>query len=234
MRGERDSRRRTWRGKGIVPDQLGSKQQTSRTPSAIPVQCNVRHSPSGMTWNAPLVVATFVFVLFLLWRFRPAFGGAFGSTGGRGKGAVLRAAKQRVEGAKTDDERAVALCDAGDAAASGLTGSDSAIGYYLRAMRPSPRPPRAPRPKARADPLSRARGERKRGGGGLARSSRRPARRALRAFALVRGALGAEPWRGGGEAAARAALDELARLYAGPLRNAPRARAMENAKALLT
>jgi hypothetical protein len=163
-----------------------------------------------MTWNVPLVVATFVFVAFLLWRFRPAFGGA----GGGGKGGALRAAKQRVEAAKTDEERAIALCDAGDVAASGLAGglagSDSAIGYYLRAMRASPHS---------ADLIARA-------AKGLAR---RP--RALESLLWRR--LGAEPWKGGGEAAARAALDELARLYGGPLRNAPRARAMENARALL-
>jgi hypothetical protein len=159
-----------------------------------------------MTWNAPLVVATCVFFAFLLWRLRPALGAG----GGAGKGAALRAAKQRVEAAKGDDERAIALCDAGDAAAAGLTGSESAIGYYLRAMRTSPHS---------ADLVARS-------AKGLAR---RP--RALESLLWRR--LGAEPWSGGGEAAARAALDELARLYAGPLRNPARARAMENAKALL-
>src|ERR1700735_3590118 len=88
-----------------------------------------------MTWNVPLVVATCVFFAFLLWRLRPAMGAATG----RGKAGALRAAKQRVEAAKTDEERAIALCDAGDAAAAGLTGSDSAVGYYLRAMRTNPR-----------------------------------------------------------------------------------------------
>jgi len=160
-----------------------------------------------MTWNVPLVVATFAFVLFLLWKLRPAFGAG----GGRGKGAALRAAKQRLESAKTDEERALALCDAGDAVAAGLAGGDSAVGYYLRAMRASP---------ASAELVARA-------AKGLARKPR-----ALESLLWRR--LGAEPWSGGGEAAARAALDELARLYAGPLRNAPRARAMENARALLT
>jgi hypothetical protein len=161
----------------------------------------------AMTWNVPLAVATLVFVVFLLWRFRPAVGGR---SGGRGKGATLRAAKQRVEAAKTDEERALALCDAGDAAASGLAGSDSAVGYYLRAMRTSPKS---------AELIARA-------AKGLAR---RP--RALESLLWRR--LGAEPWKGGGETAARAALEELGRLYGGPLRNAPRARAMEHARALL-
>jgi hypothetical protein len=159
-----------------------------------------------MTWNVPLVVATCVFFAFMLWRLRPAMGG----TGGGGMAAALRAAKQRVEAAKTDEERAIALCDAGDAAAVGLTGSESAIGYYLRAMRASPHS---------ADLVARS-------AKGLAR---RP--RALESLLWRR--LGAEPWSGGGEAAARAALDELGRLYGGPLRNAVKARAMENAKALL-
>jgi hypothetical protein len=159
-----------------------------------------------MTWNVPLVVASFVFVAFLLWRLRPSMGGA----GGRGKGGALRAAKQRVETAKSAEERALALCDAGDAAAGGLAGGDSAVGYYLRAMRTNP---------SSAELVARA-------AQGLAR---RP--RALESLLWRR--LGAEPWTGGGEAAARAALEELARLYAGPLRNGPRARAMENAKAVL-
>ena len=144
-----------------------------------------------MTWNVPLVVATFVFFAFLLWRLRPCHGRR---RAGRGKGAALRAAKQRVEAAKSDEERALALCDAGDAAAGGLAGSDSAVGYYLRAMRTNPRS---------AELVARA-------AQGLAR---RP--RALESLLWRR--LGAEPWSGGGEAAARAALDELARLYAGPL-----------------
>ncbi len=159
-----------------------------------------------MPWNVPLVVASAVFVLFLLWKLRPRMDGG----GGAGRAAALRAAKARVTAAKDDEERALALCDAGDAAASGLAGSESAIGYYLRAMRASP---------ASADLVARA-------ARGLARKPR-----ALESLLWRR--LGAEPWAGGGEAAAKMALEELARLYSGPLRNAARARAMENALALL-
>jgi len=158
-----------------------------------------------MTWNVPLVVAAIVFLASLTWKLRPALGAG----GGQGKRAALRAAKQRVEAAKTDQERALALCDAGDLVATGLAGSDSAVGYYLRAMRASPQS---------AELIARA-------ATGLAR---RP--RALESLLWRR--LGAEPWKGGGEAAARAAIEELARLYAGPLRNAPRARAMENARGM--
>jgi hypothetical protein len=159
-----------------------------------------------MAWNVPLVVATVVFVVFLGWKLRPRIGGG----GGGGKRGALREAKQRASGAKSDAERALALCDAGDAAAGGLAGSESAVGYYLRAMRLQPRS---------ADLVVRA-------AKGL---ERRP--RALESLLWRR--LGAEPWKDGGEDAARAALAELARLYAGVLRNAPRARAIDNARALL-
>jgi hypothetical protein len=159
-----------------------------------------------MPWNVPLVVASAVFVLFLLWKLRPRMGGG----GGEGRGAALRAARARATAAKNDEERALALCDAGDAAASGLAGSESAIGYYLRAMRASPHS---------ADLVARA-------ARGLTRKPR-----ALESLLWRR--LGAEPWVGGGEVAAKVALQELARLYAGPLRNAARARAMENALTLL-
>jgi hypothetical protein len=160
-----------------------------------------------MPWNAPLAVASAVFVLFLLWKLRPSVGGS-----GRGstRAAALREAKARVSAAKTDEERALALCDAGDALAGRLAGSESAIGYYLRAMRASPRD---------AALVTRA-------AKGLAR---RP--RALESLLWRR--LGAEPWTGGGEAAAKVALEELARLYGGPLRNAGRAGAMQHARALL-
>jgi hypothetical protein len=161
-----------------------------------------------MTWNAPLVVASIVFVLFLAWKLRPDL--MPGGRGGAGKRAAVRAAKERVEAAKTDTERAIALCDVGDAVASGLAGGDSAIGYYLRAMRTSPHSVEL-----------------------VARAAKGLARRPRALESLLWRKLGAEPWRGGGEAAARAALEELAKLYAGPLRNTPRARAMEHAKALL-
>jgi hypothetical protein len=160
-----------------------------------------------MPWNVPLVVASAVFVVFLLWKLRPRMGGR----GTEGRRAALRAARARATAAKSEGERALALCDAGDAAASGLAGSESAIGYYLRAMRASPQS---------ADLVTRA-------ALGLERKPR-----ALESLLWRR--LGAEPWVGGGEAAARVALVELGRLYAGPLRNAARARAMENALALLT
>jgi hypothetical protein len=158
-------------------------------------------------WHIPLVAAVAVFVAFLLWKMRPSFGER--PIGGAAA-HKLSDAKKRVEASKTDAERALALCDAGDACAAGLGGAESAIGYYLRAMRTNPQS---------ADLIARA-------AKGLAR---RP--RALESLLWRR--LGAEPWAGAGTEAARAALGELARLYAGPLRNAPRARAMEHAASVL-
>jgi hypothetical protein len=157
-----------------------------------------------MDWHLPLAVAAAVFLVVLLWNVRPRVGPGRGA-----KRVALAAARARIEAAKTDAERAVALCDAGDACAMGLAGSESAIGYYLRAMRASPHD---------AELVARA-------AKGL---SRRP--RALESLLWRR--LGAEPWTGPGEKAARVAIDELAKLYAGPLHNAPRARALENARAL--
>jgi hypothetical protein len=153
-----------------------------------------------MDWNLPLVISAGVFVAFLLWKLRPSFEGA---RDGSAREAI-RAAKKRVEMAKTDDERALALCDAADASVAAFGGAGSAVGYYLRAMRVNPRS---------AELVDRA-------SKGLAR---RP--RALESLLWRR--LGAERWAGGGEAASRAALRQLGVLYAGPLRNPSRARAME-------
>ena len=153
-----------------------------------------------MDWHLPLVISAGVFVVFLLWRMRPSFEGS----GDHSARAALKAAKLRVEQAKSDEERALALCDAADACVAGIGGAGSAVGYYLRAMRVNPRS---------AALVERA-------AKGLAR---RP--RALESLVWRR--LGAERWAGGGEAAARAALRQLQVLYAGPLRNPQRSRAME-------
>jgi hypothetical protein len=159
-----------------------------------------------MSANAWLVVASAVFVLFIVWRFRPSFG----KSSATARLAALKAAKAKVTAATNDHERALALCDAGDAAAAGLTGSESAIGFYLRAMRASPQS---------AELVARA-------AKGLARKPR-----ALESLMWRR--LGAEPWQGAGAPAAKVALGELARLYEGPLRSPARARAIENALVVL-
>ncbi len=154
-----------------------------------------------MTWNLPLVVTAGVFVLFLLVRLRPALPG-----GKRVKAGALRDAKKRIEEAKDDASRALALADAGDVCAKSVGRTTGAIGYYLRAMRLNP---------ASAALVERA----------AIALARRP--HALESLLWRR--LGAEPWTGAREDAARAALAQLVRLYDGPLKNRVRARAFENA-----
>ncbi len=82
-----------------------------------------------------LLAVAVVFALVILWRVRPAFGGD-----GRGKGFrdALRKAQGRVEAAKTDDEKAAALCDAADACAIAFGRASAAVSYYLRAARVAP------------------------------------------------------------------------------------------------
>jgi hypothetical protein len=157
-------------------------------------------------WHIPLIVAAAIFLAFILWKMRPA---VFALPSSKHRKS-LREAQKRIEAAKDDPARAVALCDAAEASAGQPGGVTSAIGYYLRAMRTDPRAPEI---------VDRA-------AAGLAR---RP--RALESLHWRR--LGAESWSGEGRAAAKAALRHLAALYGGPLRNAPRAKALENALAAL-
>jgi hypothetical protein len=156
-------------------------------------------------WQIPLGVATLAFLALLLFKVRPAI---FPSRRTKEAREALRVAKERIEGAKTDEERALALCDAADASLTAGSGVTSAIGFYLRAMRTNPRS---------AQIVERA-------AAGLAR---RP--RALENLLWRR--LGAEEWKGD---AARAALRHLATLYGGPLKSAVRAKALENALSTLS
>jgi hypothetical protein len=155
-----------------------------------------------MGWQLPLVIAAILFGGFMIWRIRPVLREPRGAASARG---ALRDVKKRVEAATTANERALALCDAGDACAASFR-TTSAIGYYLRAMR--------------ADPTSSALVQRAAMGLG-----RRP--HALESLLWRR--LGAEPWSGPSRAAAVTALRELADLYEGPLRNRARARAFDHA-----
>jgi len=159
-----------------------------------------------MTWNLPLVVTAGVFVLFLLYRLRPAMPGSRKG----GAGVALREAKKRIEAAKDDAARALALADAGDACARSVGRTTGAVGYYLRAMRTNP---------ASAALVERA----------TVALARRP--HALESLLWRR--LGAEAWTGDREAAARTALSQLVRLYDGPLKNRVRARAIDNMLAAL-
>jgi hypothetical protein len=150
------------------------------------------------TWSIPLIVATAAFLALLLWRVRPRMG--WGQDGGSSRVAVGEA-RARVLAAKTDADRALALCDAAD-----LTGAEEAKGMYQRALR--------------ADPRSAAVVERVVGG-----LARRP--RTLES--VLWRYLSATPWTESKEAT-RAALDALRVLYDGPLRNAVRAKALTHAR----
>lgn len=160
-----------------------------------------------MDWHTPLLISALLFLAFLMWRMRPAFG-----SGARGAAAavLLREAKRRIENAKDDATRAEALSDAGDACAQSLGRTTGAVGYYLRAMR--------------ADPTSAAIVE---------RAAKGLARRPNALESLLWRRLGAAAWTDAGRPPAIAALRHLAVLYAGPLRNRPRGRALHFALAAL-
>ena len=157
----------------------------------------------AMDWqHLPLIVVTIIFGAFIVWKVRPALL----SGGGHASRAELRAAHERIEAAKDDASRALALCDAGDAAAGRVGGRTSALGFYLRAMRTDPASPEIVVRVVKA-------------------LERRP--RALESVLWRH--LGAAPWGGANAAGTKAALTALAALYQGPLRNAARGRALEHA-----
>lgn len=158
-------------------------------------------------WQIVSLVAALVFGAVVLWRVRPAF--FAGAQGATLRGALAEA-KARIEAAKTDGDRADALSDAGDLAIRSGEGAESAIGYYLRAMRTDPRSPRAVERAAIA-------------------LARRP--RALESLLWRR--LGSLAWHDEGRASAEAALRHLIALYNGRLRQPMRAKALENALAAL-
>jgi len=53
-------------------------------------------------------------------------------------GKALKAARAKIEAAKTDDDKATALCEAADACALAFGRAEAAAAYYLRAMRLAP------------------------------------------------------------------------------------------------
>ena len=85
-----------------------------------------------MTYEIPLLVSAVVFAAFLAFKFRPAVGHE-----GRVNAAALVEAKKRLEAAKDDAARAVALGDAAEASAN-LGRVDGATAYFLRAFRADP------------------------------------------------------------------------------------------------
>ncbi|WP_394833139.1 hypothetical protein LVJ94_42225 [Pendulispora rubella] len=155
-----------------------------------------------------LLGATIVFAVYLIFRFRPALSGLSRGGARSAARAALKDAKTRLDAAKTDEERALCLGDAGDASASaGRT--NGAVGYYIRAMR--------------LDPRSAALIER-------AATHLEEHPHALETLLWRR--LGAESWTGPTAAPAHAALRHLAKLYAhGALRQSVRARVFRNALA---
>ncbi|MBK8251133.1 MAG: hypothetical protein IPK82_00490 [Polyangiaceae bacterium] len=82
-------------------------------------------------WRPTLIVAAAAFVIFLIAKLLPRRSKRVGS-------ASLSAAKARLRDAKTNRERADALCEAGEAAISGAFGSTRAAAYFMRAMRADP------------------------------------------------------------------------------------------------
>jgi hypothetical protein len=160
-----------------------------------------------MTWQLALAVAAALFGALIVWQNRPSLGPR---KVGKARRQALADARARVAAAASPSEKARALCDAGDASAFTVGSFTSALGYYLRAMRADP---------TSAEPIVRT-------ARGLAR---RP--RALESVLWRR--LGGAAWEGSGRVAALAALKELGRVYAGPLRNRSRANAIGHALAAL-
>jgi hypothetical protein len=153
-------------------------------------------------WSTPLVLATCAFLAVLMWRVRPAWPW---TSKRRATREALRAARARIEAAGDPSARALALCDAADLTARGK-GFGSA-GLYQRALRTDP---------ASADVVTRA----------VSGLASRP--RALES--LLWRTLAAAPWTGESRDAVRIALEALRALYAGPLKNAVRARAFTHAR----
>jgi tetratricopeptide (TPR) repeat protein len=152
-----------------------------------------------MDWQIPLLVSAIAFAAFMIFKMRPALG-----DDGRANAAALKEAKQRIEAAKEDADKAKALCDAGDACAS-LGRANTAVGFYLRAFR--------------ADPRSKELVE---------RAATALARRPRAVEKLMWRHLGNAPWTGDGRPSALAALKALAAVYA-RRPNHPRAKALEHA-----
>lgn len=157
-----------------------------------------------MDWQTPLLVSAMIFAAFLIFKMRPAV-----TPRARASAVALNEAKKRIESAKDDRDRAIALADAADACAF-LGRTNGAVGYYLRALR--------------ADPSSTQIVER--AGTALAR---RPAALEL----LMWRHLAAHPWTGEHRAAAVAGLRTLARVYGKRRRYHVRAQAIEHALAAL-
>jgi len=155
-------------------------------------------------WQIPLLVSAIAFAAFIVFKMaRPAI-----SPDGRETAAALKEAKARIDAAKTDHDKAVALADAADACAR-LGRTNGAVKFYLRALHADP--------KAK-DIVERA----------ATSLAKRP--RAIER--LMWRHLASAPWTGENREAALAALRALAAAY-GRRPKQPRARALQHAIAAL-
>lgn len=162
---------------------------------------------AALTWQTvALLVVALAFFALVLYRVRPRIG--------RRKhapfGPALMAAREKLDAAKTDTDRAAALCDAADACAAAFGRGEAAASYYMRAMRLLP---------GSVDFVERA----------CRNLEHRP--RVLEG--LLWRKLGADAEREGTRAATIAALRGLVQVYSMRARNAPRARAVEGMITLL-
>jgi hypothetical protein len=80
-------------------------------------------APLPMTWQLALAVAAALFCAFIVWRVRPSFGPR---KVGKARRQALSDARTRLATAKSPGDRAVALCDAGDALATSVGGLTAA------------------------------------------------------------------------------------------------------------
>jgi hypothetical protein len=149
-----------------------------------------------------LVVGTAaVFLLFLVFKYRPALG----RVARRPVGGDLRLARERAREASTSREKAEAYVRAAQAASREPGGLTAAFGYYVRAMRADPA---ACEPIAGVcDLLERKRPE-------LLEST------LWRRLAIL-------PWSGDTAMAARCAGEGLAKLYAKRIKHRDRANVIE-------
>jgi hypothetical protein len=168
-----------------------------------------------VTWQQLLVVgAAVLFTGFLLWKYKPRWPRARRRAREAGKVQVrdaasvakaIEAARERARAASSPRERAEALTDAGRAAAVSSETVNSAIGFYLRAMRADP---------TLLDPVR-----------GIVELLRKDRPELLENVLWRR--LANLAWSGGTVEAARCAAEELVGLYRKELRNRDRAKAMQ-------
>jgi hypothetical protein len=153
-----------------------------------------------------LTVAAIAFLALVLYRVRPRMGRRRRAP----FGPALKAARDKLNAATTDAERASALCEAADACAAAFGRGEAAASYYMRAMRLAP---------TSVEFVERA----------CRNLEHRP--RVLEG--LLWRKLGADADRKGTHDATLAALRGLVQVYSIGARNAPRARAVEGLLAML-